>query len=164
MPDNQESCKKMIADNNAINIINTLWMLLDDIDTLDDAAKNNDAIFRKQCYEIQQKRWKVYDPDDVNSLYKTGKEQLTLTQQALDSAVETLKNKQDDFTSCDYAYPEKDSDVLMRWEDGITMRGKYFGREYGNHFDFAVSKGRYYTGKRGVVSWKYDTALASIKE
>lgn len=80
--------------------------------------------------------------------------------QALDSAVEALKNKQDDFTSCDYAYPENDSDVLMRWEDGITMRGKYFGKECGNYFDFAVCKGSYYVGKKGVISWKYDKESA----
>jgi len=42
--------------------IQTLWMLLDDIDTLDDAAKDNDSAFRKACYEIQQKRWFIKDP------------------------------------------------------------------------------------------------------
>lgn len=41
--------------------VQTLWMLLDDIDTLDDAARENDAAFRKNCYEIQQKRWLIAD-------------------------------------------------------------------------------------------------------
>jgi hypothetical protein len=42
--------------------IATLWMLLDDIDTLDDAAKDSDKSFRDACYKIQQKRWKIKDP------------------------------------------------------------------------------------------------------
>ena len=42
--------------------VSVLWMLLDDIDTLDDGAKDNDALFRKACYKIQQKRWKIKDP------------------------------------------------------------------------------------------------------
>ncbi len=42
--------------------VQTLWMLLDDIDTLDDEARENDAVFRKKCYEIQQKRWLIADP------------------------------------------------------------------------------------------------------
>lgn len=33
-----------------------LWRLLDDIDTLDDACKDNDASFRKHVYAVQQKR------------------------------------------------------------------------------------------------------------
>lgn len=33
-----------------------LWKLLDDIDTLDDACKDNDASFRKHAYDFQQKR------------------------------------------------------------------------------------------------------------
>lgn len=90
MADNQELTEKELDEKNAINLINKLWMLLDDIDTLDDVTKDNDSEFRKQCYEIQQKRWELYNPDDVNSLYRTGKEQLTQTQQALDRAVEAL--------------------------------------------------------------------------
>lgn len=33
-----------------------LWMLLDDIDTLDDAAKDDDARFREQARAIQKVR------------------------------------------------------------------------------------------------------------
>lgn len=48
--------------------VQTLWMLLDDIDTLDDAARENDAAFRKNCYEIQQKRWLIADPFSIAAL------------------------------------------------------------------------------------------------
>ena len=34
-----------------------LWNLLDDIDTLDDQCKGDDASFRKRAYEIQRKRF-----------------------------------------------------------------------------------------------------------
>lgn len=40
----------------------SLWDLLDDIDTLDDACKGNDGLFRKQCYELQRKRFKILAP------------------------------------------------------------------------------------------------------
>ena len=43
--------------------IHKLWQLLDDIDTLDDAAKDSDKNFREVCYKIQQKRWDIYNPD-----------------------------------------------------------------------------------------------------
>lgn len=47
-----------------MNKIQELWKLLDDIDTLDDACKDNDVEFRKKCYQIQQKRWQIYNPDE----------------------------------------------------------------------------------------------------
>ena len=40
-----------------------LWSLLDDIDTLDDACKDHDAIFRKRVYAVQQKRHEIYKSD-----------------------------------------------------------------------------------------------------
>lgn len=36
-----------------------LWALLDDIDTLDDAAKGDDAAFRKRAYELQRMRFEI---------------------------------------------------------------------------------------------------------
>lgn len=36
-----------------------LWKLLDDIDTLDDAARDDDVSFRKNCREIQRRRFEV---------------------------------------------------------------------------------------------------------
>ena len=40
-----------------------LWQLLDDIDTLDDACKDDDARFRRRVYSIQQKRHALYKSD-----------------------------------------------------------------------------------------------------
>ena len=40
-----------------------LHKLLDDIDTLDDAAKGNDAAFRQSCYLIQRRRFEVSTTD-----------------------------------------------------------------------------------------------------
>ena len=36
-----------------------LWALLDDIDTLDDAARTNDAFFRDAVRVVQQKRFEI---------------------------------------------------------------------------------------------------------
>lgn len=55
----------------AFRVINALWMLLDDIDTLDDAAKDDDTGFRQSCYAIQQKRWQIYNLEDPGSICKT---------------------------------------------------------------------------------------------
>ena len=52
--------EKQIAEQQ--KIIKGLWNLLDDIDTLDDAAKDDDTYFRKKCYELQQKRWSMHTP------------------------------------------------------------------------------------------------------
>ncbi len=40
-----------------------LWVLLDNIDTLDDACKDDDAAFRKQTRVQQKKRWLISDSD-----------------------------------------------------------------------------------------------------
>ncbi len=41
------------------SLVEKLWNLLDDIDTLDDAARDNDVWYRKQAYIIQKKRWET---------------------------------------------------------------------------------------------------------
>ncbi len=38
-----------------------LWKLLDDIDTLDDAAKDNDRAFRDAVRRVQRKRFDLID-------------------------------------------------------------------------------------------------------
>lgn len=45
-----------------------LWALLDDIDTLDDAAKGDDVCFRRAAYRVQQKRHQILHGDDWNKL------------------------------------------------------------------------------------------------
>lgn len=54
------------------NMVKDLWQLLDDIDTLDDACKDNDKLFRDKCYKIQQKRWKIYNPEKKGFYMKCG--------------------------------------------------------------------------------------------
>lgn len=61
----QEREAKLSAD------VQTLWMLLDDIDTLDDAAKDDDSGFRKACCGIQQKRWAIKDPFSMEPILGT---------------------------------------------------------------------------------------------
>ena len=46
-----------------------LYKLLDDIDTLDDAAKENDATFRAKCYIIQKQRHLVVTGSQADKLY-----------------------------------------------------------------------------------------------
>jgi hypothetical protein len=47
-----------------------LWKLLDDIDTLDDACKGNDEVFRDHVQKIQKKRWNILGEDQVDALSK----------------------------------------------------------------------------------------------
>ena len=47
-----------------------LWMLLDDIDTADDIAKADDAIYRSLCRQAHKKRWDVLTGDDVDNAIK----------------------------------------------------------------------------------------------
>jgi hypothetical protein len=44
-----------------------LWMLLDDVDTADDIAKADDAIYRSLCRQAHQKRWNVLSGDEVDA-------------------------------------------------------------------------------------------------
>ncbi len=46
-----------------------LWRLLDDIDTLDDACRENDAAFRKLTYAKQRKRFGIIAEPIVGELY-----------------------------------------------------------------------------------------------
>lgn len=41
-----------------------LWALLDDIDTLDDMAKGNDAGYREHARRIQQKRFQIMSGEE----------------------------------------------------------------------------------------------------
>ena len=44
-----------------------LWMLLDDVDTADDIAKADNAIYRSLCRQAHKKRWDVLTGDDVDN-------------------------------------------------------------------------------------------------
>ena len=50
-------------------MIYKLWKLLDDIDTLDDAAKDNDLAFRKGCYKVQRKRFDIVPQEYIDNLH-----------------------------------------------------------------------------------------------
>lgn len=45
-----------------------LWKLLDDIDTLDDACKDNDDLFRRSAYDVQQKRFDIMSGEEWDVL------------------------------------------------------------------------------------------------
>ncbi len=38
-------------------IIEYLWQIIDDIDTVSDIAKENDVVFRNMVEKLQKKRW-----------------------------------------------------------------------------------------------------------
>jgi len=40
-----------------------LWDLLDDIDTLDDACKDDDAMFRRSVRKLHKRRWEISTSD-----------------------------------------------------------------------------------------------------
>jgi len=44
-----------------------LWMLLDDVDTADDIAKADDAIYRSLCRQAHKKRWDVLTGNDIDN-------------------------------------------------------------------------------------------------
>jgi hypothetical protein len=48
-----------------------LWMLLDDIDTADDIAKADDAVYRSLCRRAHQKRWSVLTGDEVDAAIRS---------------------------------------------------------------------------------------------
>ena len=50
-----------------------LWMLLDDVDTADDIAKSDDAVYRSLCRQAHQKRWAVLTGDEVDAIRARGK-------------------------------------------------------------------------------------------
>ena len=45
----------------------SLWMLLDDVDTADDIAKADDAIYRGLCRQAHAKRWGILTGDEVDA-------------------------------------------------------------------------------------------------
>ena len=44
-------------------MVSGLWQLLDDIDTLDDAARDNDRGFRDLCRRVQRRRHQILTSD-----------------------------------------------------------------------------------------------------
>jgi len=58
-------CEKMVAFEREKSL--KLWMLLDDVDTADDIAKADDAIYRSLCRQTHKKRWDVLTGDDVDN-------------------------------------------------------------------------------------------------
>ena len=50
-------------------IISFLWKLLDDIDTLDDACRDNDRSFRGLTRKLQKRRWETGITTDGYGLF-----------------------------------------------------------------------------------------------
>ncbi len=51
-----------------------LWMLLDDVDTADDIAKADDAVYRSLCRQANIKRWSVLNGDEVDAVIRARSE------------------------------------------------------------------------------------------
>jgi len=51
-----------------------LWRLLDDIDTLDDACRGDDACFRALVRDVQRKRFEVVTGKEFDALRRKMKE------------------------------------------------------------------------------------------
>ncbi len=47
-----------------------LFQLLDDIDTVDDAAKRNDGAYRQQVRRMQKRRFEVADSDGYTATFR----------------------------------------------------------------------------------------------
>jgi|UniRef100_A0A6H1ZBV7 hypothetical protein len=58
---------------NAAEKIVKLWRLLDDIDTLDDACRSNDAAFRAHTRNVQRERFHIVSGDEFDALVKVMK-------------------------------------------------------------------------------------------
>jgi cytochrome c-type biogenesis protein CcmH/NrfG len=52
----------------ALEALETLWGILDDIDTASDMAKENDAWYRKRVEALQKKRWDTMITTDGHKL------------------------------------------------------------------------------------------------
>jgi hypothetical protein len=61
-----------MADPDYKDAARRLWMLLDDIDTLDDACRADDAAFRKHAREVQRKRFAVLSGEQMDVLLADG--------------------------------------------------------------------------------------------
>jgi hypothetical protein len=61
-----------MADPDYKDAARRLWMLLDDIDTLDDACRADDAAFRKHAREVQRKRFGVLSGEQMDVLLAAG--------------------------------------------------------------------------------------------
>ena len=61
-----EAFAKLVAEKERAKSLK-LWMLLDDVDTADDIAKADDAIYRSLCRQAHKKRWDVLTGDDVDN-------------------------------------------------------------------------------------------------
>ena len=52
----------------ALEALEKLWQIIDDIDTASDMAKDNDVWYRQRVQHLQQKRWQLGITTDGNKL------------------------------------------------------------------------------------------------
>lgn len=55
---------------NKDKVIYELWRILDNIDTMGDIAKSDNAYYRRRVVELQNKRWDVIGELDIDELYE----------------------------------------------------------------------------------------------
>lgn len=53
-----------------VRAASSLWKLLDDIDTLDDSCRDDDAMFRKKVREVQQRRFEFASSDGYRLFWR----------------------------------------------------------------------------------------------
>jgi hypothetical protein len=92
-------------------IIVGLWRLLDDIDTLDDACRDNDKMFREAAYRRQRQRFDVLSGEDFDALRKEMEDEAG-SSQAVSAA-------QEDTRIAGLRGPGEGPDVLVG--DGATL-------------------------------------------
>ena len=76
----------------ALEGLETLWDILDDIDTASDMAKENDAWYRKRVEALQKKRWDTMITTDG---YKLKGGPVEALRQALAQPVDAVNTSQD---------------------------------------------------------------------
>ena len=116
----------------ALEALETLWDILDDIDTASDMAKENDAWYRKRVEALQKKRWDTTITTDgyklkggpVEALRQalaqpeqvltakvviTGREWVGLTRRELDIATLGLEDLSDFYKAIEAKLKEKNA-------------------------------------------------------
>lgn len=92
-----------------------LWKLLDDIDTLDDSEKHDNAAFRNKCYAAQRKRFDIMSGGDYDRISGDAQQEALRTPPSPAGEVEAV-NVDDTIAFCQKHYPN----LLQRLADNPT--------------------------------------------
>ena len=107
----------------ALEALETLWDILDDIDTASDMAKENDAWYRKRVEALQKKRWDTMITTDGHKLKGGPVEALrqALAHEALDRMV--AENQRLGLYECAACKKKDELIKLLKEEVGFAERG-----------------------------------------